>query len=835
MRALRLAESQPAGQPYAESIQATIRLLRTRGVSAAELRLILGRIMVWPVFTAHPTETHRRTVLDHLRRIGGLIAALDAPFLRLSERRSLEAELRGEVALLWQTEEMRAQAPTPLDEVVSTLHTFLDSVYEVAPRLQHDLQYSLDESYPGELFPERPFLRFGSWVGGDRDGNPNVRPETTVAAARLQRQLILERYEREVGDLAERYSIAPARADEAPELTASLALDLHALPELLRPLRQRDSGEPYRLKLRAMAERLRRARLPDGAPATERAGAYDGPEAMDRDLALIAASLSRHRSGQVADDVIGDLHLRLAVFGFHLVTLEVRQHSALHSQAVAELLSAAGESGYTSLPEAEQQAQLVHHLLRPGALPAVELTPRSREELDTFRAIAEVQREAGRCACDTYIISMTNALSHLLEVLLLAKQAGLVRVGADGGVETQLSVVPIFEKIEDLLRAPDVLREALDIPLYRAFVEACGGEQQILLGYSDSSKDGGYVAANWGLFRAHRELAAVCRQSGVELLLFHGRGGSIGRGGGPMGNAIMAQPRGALRGRIKFTEQGQVVFARYSNPAIAHRHLEQVTSALLRAALDPGVIDRQEASNPAWEATLDALAGEGWRAYRSLVHETPGFLDFFREATPIGEIALLAIASRPVFRGDAHAVEDLRAIPWVFAWHQVRCNLPGWYGMGSALARANAGDSGEQLQTMYRASTFFQVLLDNAQVSLGVASLEVTQLYSDLVEDEALRGAILERIQSEYRLARDGILAATGQSALLERQAGLRSSIAVRNPYVDPLHCAQVTSLRAWRRGCPLGTAEEREWCNLELGIILNSINAIADGVEITG
>jgi len=317
--------------------------------------------------------------------------------------------------------------------------------------------------------------------------------------------------------------------------------------------------------------------------------------------------------------------------------------------------------------------------------------------------------------------------------------------------------------------------------------------------------------------------------------MFHGRGGSIGRGGGPMGDAIMAQPRGALQGRIKFTEQGQVVFARYANPAIAHRHLEQVTSALLRAALDPEVMGRQEAADPAWEGTLDDLAREGWRAYRSLVYETPGFLDFFYQATPIVEIGLLAIASRPVFRGEARTIEEMRAIPWVFAWHQVRCNLPGWYGLGSALARAAGDDVGERLRRMYQDWAFFQVLLDNAQVSLGVATLEVTRLYAGLVEDEALRVAVMERIEAEHRLACDGVLAATGQSTLLERQVGLRSSVAVRNPYVDPLHCAQVTSLRVWRRGCPLGPAEEREWCNLVLGIILNSINAIADGVEMTG
>ncbi len=832
---LRRAEARRDGQPYAESIQETIRLLRARGVPAADLARVLSRLTVWPVFTAHPTETHRRTVLDHLRRIDRFVQALDEPYLRLSERRALLDRLREETALLWRTEEIRSRAPTPLDEAASILNTFVDSVYEVVPRLHSDLAFSLAESYPEESWPERPFLRFGSWVGGDRDGNPNVKPETAIVALRLQRQLILDRYEREVRDLANRLSVSQSQAGSASALSQSLARDRQTFPALLEPLAQRYPGEAYRLKLRAMAERLRRARLAPDLPKAEREGEYEQAEDFARDLNLVAEGLVGDGAADLARELIGPLRTRLAVFGFYLVGLEVRQHSARHAEAVAELLASAGEPGYELLGESARQAVLLRWLEGDRSLAATSLTPASRDVVDTFLVMADAQRHMGRRACDTYIISMAAEPSDLLEVLLLAKQAGLVRALPAGGLVSDIRVAPIFEQIEALRRAPAVMATALGMPYYHAFVSACGDEQQILLGYSDSNKDGGYVAANWELFRAHRELAAVCRRAGVEILLFHGRGGSIGRGGGPMGNAIMAQPRGALAGRLKFTEQGQVVFARYANPAIAHRHLEQVTSALLRSALDPVARELQEAREPARETVMDELANDGLAAYKSLVYDTPGFLDFFNRATPIGEIALLPIASRPVFRGADQTIEDMRAIPWVFAWHQVRCNLPGWYGLGSALAQAHKSGDRDDLQEMYRGWAFFKVLLDNAQVSLGVATLEVTRLYAGLVEDEALRSVVVERIAKEHELAIAGLLGATGQTALLERMTGLRRSVAVRNPYVAPLHCAQVSALEQWRRGCPLGPAEEREWCNLTLATILHSINAIADGVEMTG
>ncbi|MHB1417586.1 MAG: phosphoenolpyruvate carboxylase [Chloroflexota bacterium] len=834
---LRRTESASPRRPYAESIDDTIRIMREASVPAAALREALSNLLVWPVFTAHPTETRRPAVLTHLRRMDNLIARLDSPGLRISEREALEEDLRNEVTLLWQTEEIREQAPTPLDEASSILHTFLDSVYEVSPRLHRDLRRSLARYYPGEEFPLRPFLRFSSWVGGDRDGNPNVAAETTATTLRLQRSLILGRYMDEVKDLAERFSVSVERVGVSAELLASLEADREELGDTLARAAEQRPGEPYYQKLTAIHERLVRACQESAAAAGERAGAYASVEAFRRDLALVAHSLEQHQGGRLARSLFDDLILRVEIFGFHLATLEIRQHSARHGATVGELLAAAGVSGYEAMGEEEREALLQRLIDGETSIdvPDEGLSANAEDVLATLRVVAGAQAEMGRQACDVYIISMASRPSHLLEAVLLAKVAGLFRMGPDGKATCPLRIVPIFEQIEDLRRAGQIMDAALSLPLYRQYVAACGDEQEVMLGYSDSSKDGGFVAANWELFRAHRELAAACGQHGVRLLLFHGRGGSIGRGGGPMGRAIRAQPRRALQGRLKFTEQGQIVFARYADPAIAHRHLEQITSALLRAMLDPAVVCDQEASDPAWEVLLGRLAEVGLRSYRQLVYETPDFYSFFEQATPIGEISLLPIASRPVFRGGDHRIEDMRAIPWMFAWHQVRCNLPGWYGLGSALSWAIEAGELETLRAMYDKWTIFRVLVNNAQVSLGVATLAVTRLYASLVYDEDLARRMMARIEEEHERTLNSILAVTGQSRLLDSMPVLQTSVIMRNPYVDPLHCAQVASLRSWRGGCPLGPADEQAWCERALSTILHSINGVAEGVEMTG
>lgn len=836
LRVIRSAESRVPRHPFPESIAHALHLLRERGVQREALLDLLGQLQVWPVFTAHPTESRPRSVLDHLRRIDSLLARTESLDLRLSERREIEDALREEITLLWQTEEVRPTAPSPLDEARSILDTFLESVYQTAPQLHRDLLAALSTSFPGEESPIRPFLRFSSWTGGDRDGNPNVTPEVTEAALRMHRDLILERYLTEVLEVAERFTQSTERVGVSVELRASLEADAGELPDMVAAVRERHPGEVYRQKLEVMGERLRRARLPSSAPE-ERVGGYLFPDQFRRDLEVVSQSLDRHQGAILADGLIGDLLLRLKVFGFHLATVEVRQHSSRHTAALAELLEKRGEPGYEAMAEADRQSTLSRWLVQEKALlsPDLELSERTWEVVSTFFSLARMQRELGRDACDSYIISMAAFPSHILEVMLLAKEAGLFRRGPDGKVESDLRVIPIFEQITELRQAGETLNATLELPIYRECVESWGNEQQVMLGYSDSNKDGGFVAANVELFRAHRDLAAVCRRQGVRLLMFHGRGGAIGRGGGNMGKAILSQPPDTLHGRLKSTEQGQIVFQRYGTPDIAHRHLEQVTSALIRASLDPVVGEAQEAAESAWEEVMDALAKESLLAYRELVFETPGFDDFFWQATPVDEIGLLPIASRPMFRSGARSIEQLRAIPWMFAWHQIRCNLPGWYGLGAALTASIRAGQMETLRTMYRKWLFFQSLIDNAQISMGIATLEVTRLYAGLVEDADLSERIMGMIEAEYRRAVEGVLAVTGQERLLDRMPVLQSSIAMRNPYLDPLHCLQVSTLRRWRRGCPLGADEQQEWCNAALTTILHTINAIAAGVQITG
>jgi phosphoenolpyruvate carboxylase len=848
IRALRTAESRPPNRPYAESIAGAIDDLARAGVPAAAVSKLLEHLLVWPVFTAHPTEARRRTVLGHLRRLDSLLDERDEHgALRLSERAELESAIEEEVLLLWQTDEIRGYTPTPLDEVRSILGSFVDSVYEVAPALHRDLRRALAAAYPGAELPRRPFLRFSSWVGGDRDGNPNVTAPITRETLQIHREVILDRYVAEVGELARRLTQSLRLAGASPELLDSLAADARELPSVIAPLEDRFPGEPYRQKLRVVQERLRRASLGADSPADARVGAYDGPNAFRRDLELVARSLATHGDRRLAEDgPVGDLLLRLDVFGFHLASLEMRQHSARHTAALAEVLERAGRPGYADLSEPDRLDLLQSLLLDQGQVggPLLHdrdaLSPETRDVLDVFLVLADAQKHDARAA-DTYIISMAAQPSHILEVLALARLAGVIRLGGEAngsGDSAGLRVVPIFEQIEELGRAGDVLEGTLRLPVYRRYLEASGLEQEVMLGYSDSSKDGGFVAANWKLLQAHRALAEVCNREGIRLLMFHGRGGAIGRGGGQMGRAVMSQPRGSLGGRIKFTEQGQVVFARYADPAVAHRHLEQITSSLIRAALDPSLQAQQEASDPAWETVMARLAEEGRRAYRDLVYENPRFEEFFLQATPIEEIGLLPIASRPIYRGgveSGHVIERMRAVPWTFAWHQNRCNLPGWYSMGSALASAiEAGDL-EALRAMYRDWAFFRTMVDNVRISMAISTLEVTRLYSTLVGDEQTASEIMGRLEEEFARAREGLRAVIDADDPLAGMSVLARSVTMRNPYVDPLHCVQVATIRAWREGCPLGAGDEREWCDRALSIIRHSINAIAAGVQTTG
>ena len=835
LRSLRSRELDNPERPRPESIEEAFAALPA-DLTLERVEALVRRLAVTPVFTAHPTESRRRTLLEHLERLGAQVASRDQPRLTRSERATVEQELVQTITLLWLTEEVRPSQPSVIYEVRSLLANVVDSVYEGTPKLYRELRRALRARYPSSRLEPPVFLRFGSWVGGDRDGNPNVTATITRETVRLQRDLILRKYIAEVEALLRRYSVSERRVAPSPELEASLATDRRELSDLARRLGERYPAEPYREKLGFMAERLRRARGSEGASGQPPPGAYAGADQLLADLDSMRASLRAAGADGVLDGPLADLALRIQTFGFHFAALEVRQHSARHSTAVAELLAAAGiGGGYAELEEEARQALLGKLLAAERPLPVspARLSAETREALQTLDVIREAQEWLGREACANYVVSMTSEPSHLLEVLLLTLQVGLYPPGrAPAGLGIRL--VPLFESVAELARAGRILERLWTLPPYRRNLEGWDSEQIVMLGYSDSNKDGGFVASNWQLYCAQRELVELAERSGIDLLLFHGRGGAIGRGGGPMHRAILAQPLGAAGGRLNVTEQGEVVFSRYANAAIAHRHLEQVVGAVLKASLDPVAVAGQSPPDPSWSALMADLAERAQRAYRRLVYDTPELLTFFQQATPIDVLGHLNLASRPVSRGGGR-VEDLRAIPWVFAWTQMRCNLPGWYGLGTALSEAVAErpELAEQLSTMYQVWPFFRSLLDNAQISLGTSSLEVMRLYAGLVQDTRVRDAILPAIEAEHALAWSALLAATGQARVLDRAPLLQRSVALRNPYVDPLHCIQVRLLETWRteEAARPGGPDAQAL----LSMVLQSINGIAAGVQTTG
>jgi phosphoenolpyruvate carboxylase len=853
LRVLRRRLAAAADAPRGESVGAAIREAQAAGVPAEKLRALLAEAFVEPVFTAHPTEARRRTVLAKLGRLRSLADCLDDPALGPRPRHDLHDRIREEIASLWLTEEVHRRAPTVLDEVRNGLYYFEESLWAVVPRLYRELERALFESYgPGLDTP--PLLRFGSWVGGDRDGNPNVTARITEHTLRLHRETALSLYERDLEELQRHLSLAVEPGREGERLAGSLAADAKSMPELAQSLDERYHAEPYRRKIGFMLARLRAARrlnaqrlretvdpetgedpeLWRGAVRLEPPLAGDGAVAYPRagdmkaDVRLLREDLRERGAARLAEGAVRDLERRLEVFAFRLARLDFREHSSVNASAMAEVLKQAGvENDYLSLPEEARVALLARELANPRPLVAAHaaFTPQTAEVLSLFATIARAHAELGTDAGDVYIISMTAGASDVLAPLLFAKEYGLFEPARGGRpAASALEVVPLFETIDDLHRCAGLMRGLYALPVYREHLQARGMRQQIMLGYSDSNKDGGFVTANWYLYRAQQALAEACREAGVTLLLFHGRGGAIGRGGGPTNRAIMGQPPGTLNGRLRLTEQGEVTFTRYAHPDIAHRHLEQTLHAVLLGSLRASA----EGPRPEWVRTMEEAAEAGHRAYRALVAEDPGFVRYFHEATPIDLITDLRIGSRPAKRKGGDRIEDLRAIPWVFSWTQSRHGLPGWFGLGSALAPLLERD-GARLAEMYREWPFFRSLIDNAQLSLGRSDLAVSSLYDGLA-DALLRARIFPRLREEWQATERAILAAASQQALLEHSPVLSRSIRLRNPYVDPLNFVQV-SLLARLRGLDPESPEAEEV--RRLGAL--SVNGVAAGLQNTG
>ena len=785
---------------------------------------LLDHACLMPVLTAHPTEVRRKSILDAEREIARLIEARRTPGTDAS---AIDDELLATIETLWATRMLRPARLTVADEIENALaywrRTFLREIPALYARLA--VQLPTDNTLPA-------FLRLGSWIGGDRDGHPHVSAETMRAALAAQAATVFEFYANAVHALGAELSQSETLASASPELIALAEASPDRSPQR--------ADEPYRRALTGVYARLMMTGHALGlsfnarAPVGE-APAYPNCEVFAADLRTVADSLARHRGGRIARLKLAPLLRAAEVFGFHGATLDLRQSSDVLEAAVAEILASAEAcAAYSALSEAERVDLLVRELshARPLISPHLEYSEATRRELAVFDAARGLRAAFGPRAIDKHIVSHTETLSDLLEVALLQKECGLM--SAEHGRQCALMVVPLFETIDDLERAPSIMAQLFAHPgLRRLMLQDPDGRplQEVMLGYSDSNKDGGFLASNWQLYKTTRALVALAETHAVRLRLFHGRGGSVGRGGGPSFEAILAQPAGSVGGQLRLTEQGEIISAKYADPRLGRRSLELLSAAFIEASLAPVESETQHRN---CEQVMAEIAAHAHTAYRNLVYETPGFAEFFFSATPIAEIMELNIGSRPASRKATGRIEDLRAIPWVFSWGQCRLLLPGWFGVGSGIeawlaASGNAKARRERLallKLMAREWPFFRVLLSNMEMVLAKTDLAIGARYSRLAADRARGKAIFSRIRAEWELTCRHLLAITGQKRLLEAQPGLREALKRRLPYIDPLNHLQVELIKRHREG----QTDER----IKRGIHL-SINGISAGLRNTG
>jgi phosphoenolpyruvate carboxylase len=804
--------------PRGESIAEAIAELKDRDCSLEDARKLLSRLDIQPTLTAHPTEARRRAILLKEQRAAGVMQRLSDPELLSAERTELTRELAELIHLLFATDEVRAQRLKVLQEVFNGLYFLTSSIWTVVPRLARDLRDSLETYYGTGQLSSQP-VRYRSWIGGDRDGNPGVTAEVTREALDMHRLAALDLCDAALKELRADLSLSDRRVSVPKELLDSIDND----PELESMGTTRRTGlrhEPYRIKIELMRAHLATARTdPDHYSA----------EDLLTDLRLIQQSLVKTgfervvQAGRLADFII-----QVETFGFHLASLDIRQHSAVHESVVADMLRVAGvEPAYEGLDEAARVALLEAQLgdLRPLLGHDAGVSEATEELLAVFAVIrGALERDPG--SIGSYVISMTHGLSDILEVLVLLKESGLWARQGDL-VTCELDVAPLLETVEDLRAGPELMRGMFESSAYSAHLAGRSRMQEVMLGYSDSNKDGGFWMSNWRLHEAQGYLARACEEHEVELRLFHGRGGTVGRGGGRANRAILAAPALSRTGRIRMTEQGEVISFRYGLTAIAHRHLEQIVSAMIRSlAPEPGdAPELDHGSRQHRRDIMDRLAERSMATYRELV-DAPGFFAWFLAVSPIAHISGLPLASRPVSRfGSSLDFENLRAIPWVFAWTQMRYNVPGWFGLGTALHELLEEDPGqlELLRDLYRDWDFFATVIDNAQQELARARLGVAAHYS--------RGAdslFHDRIEVEFERCRAAILALTGQTRILDNNPVIQELIAARNPTTDVLNLLQVELLRRFDEAPESGREEIQ-------GVLFDSINGIATAMQSTG
>ena len=794
VRRSRQYEASPDSPPQRASTASALSRLKEEGVGAGDLQRVLDGMNVGLVLTAHPTEALRRSVRRKHERVGEMLAGLESPSLTVKERRRIEEDLAEEITVLWQTDELRARRPEVTQEIERTLLFFEHPLISATLEAYREFEDELEAQFPKETPRLGRVLEFGSWVGGDQDGNPFVEPPMINTALGLHRRLIVERHLGSVSALVDHMSQSQRLTGVSEGLEEAIEGYEARMPEVADRYRGIDPNELYRKMLLFVAERLRRTLEDPGSSS-----AYAGAAQLLEDLSVVRESLLRHGGERAAEGGLRDLIRQVEVFGFHLAKLDVRQESATVVRATAAVVAHATGEDLLEMDEPERAAALRRLLADPDLLDAApdDLSEDSAKVLDTFGRIQAAREEFSEMPIETFVLSMAHHASDVLCVQLLAKRAGLLSVDAEGNcTANHLRVSPLFETVEDLEQAPDALRALLGDPFYRSSLSHGGGVQEIMLGYSDSGKDAGYVTSNWTLYEVQGQLASVAGEHDVRLRVFHGRGGSAGRGGGPSYRAIMAQPAGTLDGNIRITEQGEVISFKYSMRGLARRNLDTVLAAVLEATADTS----PPAPRPRWTEAMEELSATAKEAYRSLVYEDEDFLPFFSGASPIGELPSLNMGSRPARRVQNPDIESLRAIPWVFAWTQNRFLLPSWYGSGSALGSFARDESNlETLREMYRGWPFFRTLLDFMQMTLAKSDLRIARTYTSLVSDEGVRDRMWARISEEHAACIDALLLITGSENLLDDTPVLQRSIRLRNPYVDPLSYVQVSLLRQLR------------------------------------
>jgi len=798
-------------EPLGESIGASIAELHRKGFTAAQVQHALDQLSIELVFTAHPSEAKRRAVRAKLRRMREALQELDRPDLLPRERRDLEATLQTELTVLWQTEFLRPRRPTVLEEVDRVL-SIAPRLWEVVPRIYTSMRRALALNYPGHDFAMPPFLRFGSWVGGDRDGHPDVTAEVTGRTLLKLRAKALTMHREQCRRMYDFLSLSSHETPVNEVLEANLEEAQLRWPALAEHLAPTAPFEVYRRYLTMIGWRLD-ASVEPGGPA------YRNGQELVADLQLILTSLRENSAHSRAAVEVEHWLDRARVFGLHVATLDIRQDSRRYSEVMTDLFRALGlADDFDALPEADKLALLARTMPFKGDIPRAKLAPNTREALSVFRLLQQTISTYGPEPVHSHIISLTQAPSDVLTVLWLWKWAA-------GGEDASLRIMPLFEKIGDLERAPDTLRAMLEEPVYASYLARQDNRQIVMVGYSDSTKDGGYLSACWGLYRAQSELHQTAQQHQVQLTFFHGRGGSLGRGGGPAARGIFSLPPESIDGSLRLTEQGEVLAERYDDPQIAYRHLEQVTWATLLASAAPA-----QAPDTEWVELIDKLSSRSYTCYRDLV-DAPGFIEYFGSATPIDIIEDLPIGSRPARRRGERTLNDLRAIPWVFAWTQNRCLIPAWYGLGTALSEL-PDDARPLLKAMYQRWPFFEAAIDNAALALAKADMFIAQCYAGLTEEPEIRQRFWALIDGERNRTRNAILEITGAQDLLSQTPWFQGSVDVRNPYIDPLNLIQIELLRRRRKltpGTPEGESE-----NLR-HLLRLTVQGVAAGMRTTG